>query len=844
MRNRDEKRRAEQVDRYIDQDAADTNALDAKTEQVIDTLHRAAAETRPRPGFINELANQLREQETTMSEKPTRTFWGTASRLLLGGAAVAAVAVFALYLSGVFGTPALEPAVSENETPPGPVLQTEGGQHFPGAEFEVMVPLSDEGGEVPLYTVQQTSLPDTVDAALTLAERFGLENATVYETPSDPNRWTVMEAGGRSISFRTGDATLEGIYYTFGSLRPTVAEGEPVTEAEAEQAAVAFLEEVGMLPDDFETKVSVVSTPVRNVTIIPVLEGHPLAGNQNQTEIGVGPDGKVIHARINLSEFEPTGESVPIKPAEQAFNELIEGTSSSMSYSFERAPEMIAEQPRFFAPPAAEHETGEEVTLVGWLTFLMPVAEGDPRVVLHPASGVTYYLQGPAVAEMVETPPQGTVRVNGTIDEKLRPQEWLLSASEVEPYEVSFECKTGLIRDDGETPILESDQGERYPLAYAAEGLASGVRAEVCAGNFGSEEPVEWLQITSPPASESATAGGGGGGGGVSVAVETVEEVQVERAVTEEGVELEEAGEAPPPADSAAGSGGSGGGVAPEVAAQPSPYALGDTVEVTGIVEGVVYLEGGMRTPEISLRHEETEDGKTHFFAYPLLGDPQLLEEIAEENQLHVRVTGQVVSRPEGRPGTHDQALVVESFERVYPEEAIEAFLGSAGQEVVDGEEIPVFIEAESGQRYTLNYPLSLPGEHEGRTVWVAGVVDPERTIGDFPLLRVYESRTGTEVDEAEEPGDIGFDPEMPVVDRSEMGQSDLQGTLIVARVELGYKYEQRPTPPVPAGSSPAGAEEPVLLEPTWFLYGQTEDGTTTFVIEVPATADSGGGRE
>ena len=842
MRNRDEKRRAEQVDRYIEQDATDTNALDAKTEQVIDTLHRAAAETRPRPGFINELANQLREQETTMSEKPTRTFWGIASRLLLGGAAVAAVAVFALYLSGVFGTPALEPAVSENETPPGPVLQTEGGQHFPGAEFEVMVPLSDEGGEVPLYTVQQTSLPDTVDAALALAERFGLDNATVYEMPSDPNRWTVMEAGGRNISFRIDEATLEGIYYTYGSLRPTVAEGEPVTEAEAEQAAVAFLEEAGMLPDGFETEVSAASTPVRNVTVIPVVEGHPLAGNQNQIEIGVGPDGNVIHARINLPQFEPTGESVPIKPAEQAFTELVEGTGSSMSYSFERAPAMIAEQPRFFVPPAAEHERGEEVTLVGWLTFLMPVAEGEPRVVLHPASGVTYYLRGPAVAELAESPPQGMVLVSGTIDEKLRPQEWVLSASEVQPHEASFECKTGLITTDRETTILESDQGESFRLAYAAEGLASGVRAEVCAGNFGNEQPVEWLQITSPPVSEGATSGGGGGG--VSVAVETVEEVQVERAVTEEDIEVEEAGEAPPPPDSAAGSGGSGGRVAPEVAAQPSPYALGDTVEVTGIVEGLYYLEGGMRTPEISLRYEETKDGKTHFFVYPLLGDPQLLEEIAEENQLHIRVTGQVVSRPEGRPGTHDQALVAESFERVYPEEAIEAFLGNAGQDVVDGEEIPVFIDAESGQRYALNYPLSLTGEHEGRTVWAAGVVDPEQTIGGLPLLRVYESRTGNEVDEAEEPGDIGFDPEMPVIDRSEMGQSDLQGTLIVARVELGYKYEQRPTPPVPTGEEPAGAEEPVLLEPTWFFYGQTEDGTTTFVIEVPATAGSGGGRE
>lgn len=843
MRKKDEKKRAEQVDRYIDQDATDANAPDAKTRQVIETLQQAAAETRPRPGFINELANQLREQETIMSEKPTRTFWSIASRLLLGGVTVVAVAVFALYLAGVFGTPSTEPAAADDEAEPRPVLEAAGGEHFPGAEFRVMAALSEEGGEIPLYTAQRQIVPDTVDEALALGKRFGLENPTVYQAGSETNRWIVTEDGGRNISFRTDNATLEGIYYSVGQWRPAVAEAEPLAEAEAKQAAAAFLEEVGMLPDGYEAEVNLASEPVRNVRIIPLVDGHPLAGNQNQIEIGVGPQGDIIFARINLPRVEPAGERVPIKSAKQAFSELVEGNAPSISYSFETVPGTTGEETQIFSPPPPEHTPGEEVTETGWLQVLVPVADGSPQAILQSYTGGIYYLRGPAVADIATSAPQGTVEVKGAIGEASGPGAWTLTISEVGAGPaLSIECKIGMITGNGERVTLESEEGEHYSLAYAPEGLALGARAEVCAGNFDGEEPVEWVQIASPPIREGAVAGGGGGGSTVSVAVETAEDAQVERAVGVDEAAVNEVVAAP--SSSGSGGGGGGGGVAADVAEQPSPYEIGEVVEITGTVQGVTYLEGETRRPEIALRHEESVNGERHFFVYPLVGEPQLLEAIAEANQLHVRVSGQVIPRPEGRGGTHDQGLVVESFERLYPEEKIEAFLGHLEQETLDGEAVTVLVDEESGRRYLLNYPLNQGQQPEDRRVWVAGVVQPERSVNGLPLLHIYESRTGSDIDEAEDPGEIDFDPGMPVIDRAQMGQSDLQGTLIVEEAALGYRYEPRPGQPVPAGDEPAGAEEPIMLDPVWLFSGHTEDGTTTFVIQVPATVDNGGGRE
>jgi phosphoglucomutase len=69
---------------------------------------------------------------------------------------------------------------------------------------------------------------------------------------------------------------------------------------------------------------------------------------------------------------------------------------------------------------------------------------------------------------------------------------------------------------------------------------------------------------------------------------------------------------------------------------------------------------------------------------------------------------------------------------------------------------------------------------------------------------------------------------------------AELEGALLVDRVELAYYHE--PTAPYPA-TAPDGTAltpEPVeqIVQPVWVFYGHSPDGTVHFTAYVQAAAD------
>lgn len=812
---KDEKRTADELEKYIDRPETYDGDLEPGLERVVDSLHHAASQPRPRPGFVNELAQRLQEKERTMSEKSrSRKLWSAFRRVAAGGVALAALLALVVVAAGLFSRFEPEPAAldeeqaTESDTPIQTVVATEGA--FEGAEFVLMTELSDEPGEAALLTVLDVRSPPQTDGgqnALAAAPNFGILDGTLYESPNDPNGWMVMAEDGRSVSYRQDGPLAGHIYYNNPQAQRET--GERLPYAEAVEIAREFLQ----LPDDYEAapEQSAPSSSHRAVRFYKVFEGRPIVGTEAAAEVAVSPGGQVAYARLMPMDVTPAGDPIPVKSARQAFDDLLQGEAGySFSYNY-AGPDPV----QHFKPPPPEWEVGDAVTVEGWLTVLPPVNGGEPHAELRARDGVTtYLLTGPDVAELVDYSDQ-QIRASGAIAEQRGPARWEMTLASWEaqppPEGQSGACQIGLFRRDGDAATLETDEGETYQLAYPPEELSGGERVEVCADAFSTGEPVEWVRMASPPASEANRSGGGGSG-----AVTVAEAVEVTPAVT------------------------TGGGAVSESVteivgasdeAPASPYELGEPVSVIGTLIGSIEVDGDERTLDLGLLVNVGEDPLAPPLYFPLNGRRELLEEMSEHYRLHVSVQGTVVAAGEERHGPDGQAIQVQGFERVWPEEKLEAFLGRVQVETLEGRQVAVFTDETTEQRYVL--APHYPGRVASERVWLSGVVHPEATFAGLPLLEPLETRTGSNVDAAESAGDLPLQTEIPVYDSAPAGGPPwMQGTLIIEEVVLGYHYQ--PTPRRPDEEN-GGADGPQRLEPVWIFTGHSDDGTIAFTIFVDA---------
>ena len=810
---KDEKRTAHELEQYIDRPDAYEVDLDPGLVRVVDSLKEAASQSRPRSGFANELAQRLQEKEQTMSEKRFGApFWRALRRVAAGGVALAALLALVLVASGLFSGLEPEPAavdqVTETITAFESVMATEG--NFAGTEFVLAAELSEEPGEAALLTwfdVRPPPPPVSEEEDYVLASRYGITDGTLYRAPDDSGGWLVMAEDGRTVSFRPGGPMSSYIFYNNPQAQRET--GELLPYAEAVEVARDFLR----LPDDYEPapEQSVPSSAARVVRFYKVFEGHPIVGTEAAAEAAVSPGGEVAYARVMPLEVSPAGNTVPIKSAQEALDELLHGGSGySFSYNVRGTGPS-----QYFTPPLPEWEVGDAVSVDGRLTVLRPLYGGEPHAELQSHSGATYLLTGPDVAELVGHSGQ-QIRASGTVAEKRGPGRWELDLTSWSLAEgEAGACHTGVFQRDGDAATLETDEEESYELAYPPQELAGGERVEVCAEAFSTDEPVEWVRMASPPSSEAGHSGSGGGGGSGSVGV--VESVEVTRTVTDDGGGVSEVTESvlEPVA------------TAEDGAAPASPYDVGEQVRVTGSLAGSIHLEGDTRQPWLVLQVDADGDPLTPAVSFPVTGDQALLEEMAEHYRLHLTVEGVIVEAGPEKEGPDGQALRVEGFERGWPDEKMEAFLGHLQIETLEGRDVVVFTDEATEQRYVLapHYP---PGRDPAARVWLAGVVHPEATFAGLPLLQPAEIRSGSEVDAAESAADLPPESEIPVYDApSASGPPWMQGRLVIDEVVLGYEYRRGPGP---------DDDGPQELKPAWIFYGHNEDSTVAFTIIVDAT--------
>jgi len=736
-------------------------------------------------------------------------------RLSFALAAVAAVLVLALVLPALFG--------GDHDLPPLPRLVSAAGpgsQPVPqgmlaGADLTLTATLPDAPAEAPVYRATTAPLPTTPEEALAWARDFDLPNPRVYRDPREPEAFFVLGSDGGQLVFRQF-GPMGSIDYGNGTA--VGVEGAPLPFDEATEIAVAFLRRHDLLLTSYRVQESEhfaprPENPIRFVQIVPELDGHPLTGNMVEMHVAVNPAGEVTYASFTPLTFERDG-NYPIKPAQEAYEELTGGQEAGSPFRLDTDISHSAgiEMHHYSPPPPPACSIGQPVTLTGWVHVLVAEDGGDVRADLMVQAGTEYDLTGPRVAELADVG-FDDVQVRGTIVAQVGANRWQVEVADWETIPPRKpQCLIGTFTLDGGDTWLVTDEGEHYRLPNAPDELTDGQRIEAWAGERPSDGgDVDWWSIVSPPTSE-----GEGYVSGSSSSISVVVEAPVEEPL--------------PPTQA------------------ETVFEIGQSVEVTGVVHATIFVSEESRRVEVFLDMDEPDDEELP--PYPLSGSSDVLEAIAQLDCLHVRVRGQVVANTTATWTPNGLGIAVEEFEKLWPEERVQGFLGHIGLETLEGREVAIFTDRETEQRYILGPDVDVwaadyarpSAPPLGEQTWIAGVAHPKRTFASLPVLVPREMRSGSDVKAAASADEIPLDiPQIVDESRVPSRPGELQGAFVVDRVELAYYYEPQPGYVVRSTDGPPPTRQPpvtTIVQPVWVFYGHNADGTVRFTAYVQAARE------
>ena len=811
-------------------------------------------------------------------------------RLSFALAAIAAVLVLALVLPMIFGGDHNLPPLPRLVYASGPGSQPALEGMLRDADLTLATDLPDAPAEAPVYRATIAPLPATPEEALAWAQDFGLRDPHVYRDPREPEAFFVLSDDGRRLVFRQfgpmGDAH-------YSDERAAAIDGPPLPFDQAVEVALAFLRQHDLLPASYRVQepehfAPRPERPIRFVEIVPELDGHPLAGYRSEVHVAINPAGEVTYASFNPLTFE-RDEDYSIKSAQEAYEELSGGQVAGSPFRLDTDVRYSAEMDvQHYSPPPPAWSIGQPVTLTGWVHVLVaePVlsaAKGDGsdvRAELMARNGVSYDLTSPRLAELTGVG-YDDVQIQGTVVAQVGPDRWQVEMTDWEAVpQRQPQCLAGTFTLDGDEawlvtePVLSAAEGkgERYRLPNPPDELSDGQRIEVCTGEQPTEgEELDWWIITSPPTPEQGYVGSSSSS--ISVVVEepvelppnapppptptplprthVVQEGETLRGIAGQyGVTVDAllAANYVGPDDIAVGQ----MLVIPELPElQPTPTGLveapleiGQRVEITGVVHATIFVNGESRRVEAWLDVDEPGEEQP---PYPLSGSPDVLEAIAQLDRLHVRVCGRVVANAQGW-SPDGMGIEIEDFEKVWPDERVQGFLGHLDMETLEGREVAVFTDNETGQRYVLASSLETDGGSwvthgdsilNYEQIFVVGMVQLEETYAGLPVLRMVRMHQGSQTATAASAGEIPLDiPQVVDESRFPFGPGELQGAFVVDRVELAYYDEPQMGYVARSMDGPPPTQQPAvttIVQPVWVFYGHNAEDTVRFVAYVQA---------
>ncbi|MDX1414385.1 MAG: hypothetical protein R3293_09360 [Candidatus Promineifilaceae bacterium] len=753
-------------------------------------------------------------------------------RLLIGGLIAALFLLFINQFSSSL------PFMAEPEREPGAETQPPGVTTSSETKITLAADLSADPGQVPLYSARPQPVPATPEEALAWAREFGLSDPQIFRPlNTQDNVLIVRGEDDEALVFQNFNGFTE-IVYSFPS--PARADEEPLAFEEAAAIATTFLETHRLLPDSYKTEPARDdSGPLAGIIFRPQVESGVIGGDAPGSGLRVSVDarGQVAHAVLSRIDLQPAG-STRVISAQAAYDDLLNNRHILRSTTYLAA--SGADPVQTYQPPLPAWNIGQEAELAGYVNALENVQTGEILAEVTDPGGGIYHLTGPEVAALGEEAYRGALRIRGTVLAQESRGAWRLEVQEWESAwdgVDSYPCLTGTITRQNNSARFQSEQGLEYGLPHPPEEVEDGRLLEVClAAPAEPGEDLAWHNIHVPPR------GSGVPPGGTVTETMVVEELSVTRVVVEE-VESEEGstvGELVPPPEPT-----------PVPTPTPNPFELGDEVELIGLVQLYrIVDEEGAEHFEATFLHDDDLQRAGYPTTYPLITPAALLEELAEFHNRHIRLHGRIVPSPQDsflitRVTGHEQAIDVQSFDHPWPAETMEQFLGHFQFAAVAGQEVLLFIDHATDEKFVINPPNLPPEAYEHddtlqeEQVLLTGMIHPLQTFDGLPLLDRRGVSSGAEINAAADTVQFILESfsEIPTINEAEIrahqgGVAGLYGDVVIETVELTYPYQ-------PYAHQDSAADAPQLLEPAWAFSGYTKDGRERFTIMVKAVADS-----
>ncbi|OGO70253.1 MAG: hypothetical protein A2Z49_09100 [Chloroflexi bacterium RBG_19FT_COMBO_56_12] len=676
---------------------------------------------------------------------------------------------------------------------------------MPGIQFifATALPLSPE--QITLYRLQLAA-PVNADSARQVAEQWGMQNPTIYDTGSSESPDDLLLDASDGVNLMRFVNFADQFLY-WPNYASVLDDNGPILPFDQQVAiATQYLQDLGVLNDPY--RAVPVAEERSKVRFVQLLDGIPVIysigtnrGSSEWIDVAVDSAGQVTEVTYAQHDFQPIGQ-YPILTAQKAWQRFVsENTLQHANYAV-----LSPERPVTYQSWArnSAYQPGQAVDIYGYVNVTQPVIPGDSAWVSINNMSVnadanTFSSANPW--DFIHLWGEIAQRDNGNLSVDM--QGWEVSL-------LSDDILTGTIQRQGDQDLFSTKTGD-YLLPDLPENYSDGALANVRGVIIqGSPPAIEWSNIDTGEIPfyyggvMSCGGGGGGGGGG--------------------------------PEDANFGGGSMSGfnltgeTVVPTPVAG-NPYTPGDSIEaVSGIPYIAIYQYASGLQEEKIYFSPDSNSGLAAEVGYSLEG--VVLGGVLTPN-LPVRIWGQV-DRYESDTST--VVINVTRFEPVYPGVQLQQWAGTEEIANVEGQEVILFITT-AGQTYVTSSSLQWPAQdllmgRPGDLIGIEGYIIPDQLYGGYAVIK----ETGGEMP----PDDVIQSAQPSVYDPSMFGEFDqsqfLVGQVTIENVELAYRSIslQRCTSDY---ANSQDSEQSLTVQPVWVFTGHFADGRQ-FQLQVQALPD------
>lgn len=692
--------------------------------------------------------------------------------------------------------------------------QSGGSGSFGSEELTLTAAFPESPAEAIVYE-QAVEEVTSAEQAKAFASQLGIEGE-VYTTPYEGGGYSYLVTDGVQNVTITKTTTYFIYSYTANTGSITSINVTPLSFEERRQIAETFLKEHGLL--NFNYQVSEPLSQINRVVFTSVLDGYPLLITDTYNpfiEVRFDDAGNIESLVYRLNKFNPIG-SYPLRSAQEAWNLILENPNDKRVQYTITSPDrlMPLEVPNW----SHVYPIDQNVDIYSGIIVYDSAETSGKKLVT--AGGFILEGELDSLIAAKENPPSLTEAqlekvAEGIISEKQAYgwvwfyHIWGQSYQDengaryltVEGWEISpmpDERLLGEFTTVNQQIIFIDENGQRWNMPDLPDRIPQnvlmtvrGIRDENIADRF------TWSYIKVEPIEDTTSQGGGGGGGGGPM------EFSPESGATSE----------------------------PTPEPLPMAYEVGEQIDslVGTLTMQRIVKSDGSKVTQAYLGGYLPDDPDT-YQTYQLLDED--LSALESLNMLHLRVWGTFTLTEDGLA-----AIQLQRFEKAYPEEKVQAWLGHHQVIEMGGQLVLQFTDSLTGQQYILSRSLDMPAEYitdpfNGAQCIIEGVLSQD-TYAGLPMISDFTGSIAVGVTDLSgytiQSTQIYDQPEMPTTFTEQVTDG-----IHIDSVELVYfAYDL-----TRGGGGLQISESPIrFVQPVWRFSGTLSNGQIVEIL-VQAVTD------